>query len=217
VKETMMQPIPVKPSTLIPPYGDELVNLVVPPEAIDDVKAYASHLPSLQLSERSICDLELLATGGFSPLSRFMNRDDHQRVIEEMRLSSGHLFPIPVTLPVDPGPVIHLDRDVALRNAKNDLLAVLTIEDVYEWDMRQVAQTVFGTLDVRHPLADMPRWGKLNISGRLQVLQLPRHADFQELRLSPAQTRARLEAYASENEIRCIVCTRSCSNAPFSG
>ena len=102
------------------------------------LKAYASHLPSLQLSERSICDLELLATGGFSPLSRFMNRDDHQRVLEEMRLTSGHLFPIPVTLPVDPGPAIHLDQDVALRNAKNDLLAVMTIEEIYEWDVAQV-------------------------------------------------------------------------------
>jgi sulfate adenylyltransferase len=197
----MTQPLSVKPSTLIPPYGDELVNLVVPPEAVDDVKAYASHLPSLQLSERSLCDLELLASGGFSPLSRFMNQDDHQRVLVEMRLSSGHLFPIPVTLPVDPGPAIHLDREVALRNAKNDLLAVMSIEEVYTWDMRQVAHTEFGTSDVRHPLADMSRWGTLNLSGRLQVLQLPRHADFQELRLSPAQTRARLAAYACENVV----------------
>lgn len=197
----MTQPIPVNPSTLISPYGDELVNLVVPPEAVDDLKEYASHLPSLQLSERSICDLELLATGGFSPLSRFMNRADHQRVVEEMRLTSGHLFPIPVTLPVDPGPAIHLGRDVALRDAKNDLLAVMTVEEVYDWDMGQVAQTVFGTLDVRHPLAEMHRWGKLNISGRLQVLQLPRHADFQELRLNPAQTRARLTAYGYENVV----------------
>jgi sulfate adenylyltransferase len=197
----MTRAIPVKPSTLITPYGGELVNLVVPPEAVNDLKAYASHLPSLQLSERSICDLELLASGGFSPLDRFMSQDDHQRVLEEMRLSSGHLFPIPVTLPADHGPAIHLDKDVALRNAKNDLLAVMTIETIYEWDMMQVARMVFGTLDVRHPLAEMHRWGKLNISGHLQVLGLPHHADFQELRLSPAQTRARLEAYSYENVV----------------
>jgi len=197
----MTQPNPVKPSTLIPPYGDELVNLLVPSQALDEVKAYASHLPSLQLSERSICDLELLAVGGFSPLRQFMPQDDHQRVLEEMRLSSGHLFPIPVTLPVDPEPAIHLDRDIALRNAKNDLLAVMTIDEIYEWDLKQVAQMVFGTIDVRHPLADMPRWGKLNLSGRLQVLQLPHHADFQELRFTPAQTRARLAASGYENVV----------------
>ena len=61
----LTQLIPVKSSKLIPPYGDELVNLVVPPETINDLKAYASHLPSVQLSERSLCDLELLASGGF--------------------------------------------------------------------------------------------------------------------------------------------------------
>jgi sulfate adenylyltransferase len=197
----MTQAMPVKPSTLIVPYGDKLVNLVVPPEAVNDLKAYASHLPSVQLSERALCDLELLACGGFSPLDRFMGEETHQRVIEEMRLSSGHIFPIPVTLPVDPGPAIHLDRDVALRNAKNDLLAIMTVEEVYEWNVVQVAQAVFGTLDARHPLADMHHWGKFNISGRLQVLQLPYHADFQELRLSPAQTRASLEAYGYANVV----------------
>jgi sulfate adenylyltransferase len=195
------EPIPVKSSSLIPPYGDELVNLVVSPEAVNDLKAHASHLPSVQLSERPICDLELLATGGFSPLDRFMSREDYQRVIEEMRLTSGRLFPVPITLPVDAGPAIHLDRNLALRNAKNDLLAIMTIEEIYEWDVAQVAQTVFGTRDVRHPMAEMHRWGKLNISGRLQVLQLPHHADFQELRLDPAQTRARLEAYGYGNVV----------------
>ncbi len=197
----MTHPIHSRPSSLISPFGGELVNLLVPPEAVNDLKAYASHLPSVQLSERSICDLELLATGGFSPLNRFMSRDDHQRTLEEMRLTSGHLFPIPVTLPVDPGLALYLDQDVALRNAKNDLLAVMTVEEVYEWDVVQVARAVFGTLDGGHPLAEMQRWGRLNISGRLRVLQLPRHSDFQELRLSPAQTRARLEDLGYENVV----------------
>ena len=61
-------------STLISPYGGALVDLMVPPEALEDVRAYANRLPSLQLSERSVCDLELLATGAFSPLYRFMVR-----------------------------------------------------------------------------------------------------------------------------------------------
>src|SRR3712207_5712512 len=121
-------------STLISPYGGALVDLMVPPEALEDVRAYANRLPSLQLSERSVCDLELLAVGAFSPLDRFMGREDHQRVLDEMRLASGHIFPIPVTLPVEPAEEIQLGVDVALRNAKNDLLAVMTIEDIYEWD-----------------------------------------------------------------------------------
>ena len=187
---------------LISPYDGILVDLVVPAEACVEVKAYANRLPSLQLSERSVCDLELLATGAFSPLDRFMNRADYQRVLDEMRLTRGHIFPIPVTLPVEPGPAIRLGQDVALRNAKNELLAVMTIEEIYNWDRDEVAQKVFGTEDLRHPLvAEMHQWGKLNISGHLQVLQLPKHYDFQDLRLTPAQTRARLETFDRRNVV----------------
>ena len=126
-------------TTLISPYGGRLVDLLVPAEELEQVKAYASRLPSLQLSPRSECDLELLAVGAFSPLDRFMGQRDHQRVLDEMRLTSGHLSPIPVTLPVEPGPGIRLGQEIALRNAKNELLAVMTIEEVYEWDRAEGA------------------------------------------------------------------------------
>ncbi|MBI1892835.1 MAG: bifunctional sulfate adenylyltransferase/adenylylsulfate kinase [Candidatus Rokubacteria bacterium] len=180
-------------SGLILPCGSVLVNLLVPDGAASELRARAHRLPSLQLSERSACDLELLATGGFSPLNRFMGRADHERVLGEMRLADGHIFPILVTLPVERGPAVRLDWEIALRSAKNELLAVMTIEEIYEWDRREVAQEVFGTQDLRHPLvAEMQRWGPLNISGRLQVLDLPRHYDFQDLRLTPAETRTRL-------------------------
>src|SRR5919202_2092569 len=84
-------------SGLIAPYGDRLVDLRVPAEAVAELKDYASRLPSLQLSERAVCDLELLAVGGFSPLDRFMGQADFERVVGEMRLADGHLFPLPVT------------------------------------------------------------------------------------------------------------------------
>ena len=191
-----------KTATLISPYGGELVNLMVTGERGEDLKTYASRLPSLQLSARTVCDLELLATGAFSPLDRFMSRADTERVLEEMRLTSGHIFPIPVTLPVEPGDAVRLGKEVALRDAENNLLAVMTIEDIYEWDMAATARKAFGTEDLRHPLvAEMHRWGKLNISGPLQVLQLPRHYDFRELRLTPQQTRTRLEAFGHENVV----------------
>jgi len=77
---------------LIAPYGGSLVDLMVPAEACAEVKARASQLASLQLSERSVCDLELLATGAFSPLDRFMGQVDHQHVLDEIRLSNGQLF-----------------------------------------------------------------------------------------------------------------------------
>ena len=189
-------------ASLIPPYGGKLVDLMTSREDQDDLKAYAGRLPSLQLSERSVYDLELLATGAFSPLDRFMGSQDHQRVLDDMRLVNGQLVPLPITLPVDPDPALRLDCDVALRNAKNELLAVMTLEDIYPWDMNEVAQKICGTRDPQHPLvSEMYRWGKRNISGRLRVLQLPWHYDFRALRLTPAQTRTRLEPLGYSNVV----------------
>ncbi len=187
---------------LITPYGGRLLDLTVSAETLDEVKAYANRLPSIQLTERAVCDLELLAIGAFSPLDRFMGQVDYQSVLHNMRLDSGHIFPVPVTLPVESDPAIQLGRDVALRNSKNELLAVMTIEEITSWDLREAAEKVFGTQDLRHPLvAEMHRWGRLHISGRLQVIQCPRRYDFQDLRLTPAETRAQLEAFGYPNVV----------------
>ena len=187
---------------LIRPYGGKLVDLIAPHDTLEDLRAKANSLPSLQLSERSICDLELLATGGFSPLDRFMGGADYRRVLGEMRLSSGHVFPIPVSLPVEPDAAVTLGGDVALRDSKNQLLAVMTIDEIYEWDRDEEANEVLGTTDPRHPLvAEMHRWGPRNISGPLQVINLPTHHDFQELRLTPSQTRSKLEALDYRNVV----------------
>ena len=187
---------------LISPYGGSLIDLRVSEAEISELKTYASRLTSIQLSERSVCDLELLATGAFSPLDRFMGRADYERVLLEMRLESGHVFPIPVTLPVEVGSDFRLDREVALRDSRNELLAVMTIAEIYEWDRAEVAERVFGTQDLRHPLvAEMNRWGGLNISGPLRVIALPRRYDFRELRLTPGETRARLEQFGHSNVV----------------
>jgi sulfate adenylyltransferase len=189
-------------SNLIPPYGGKLVDLVAPQEECDRLRSYASRLTSIQLSERSVCDIEMLATGGFSPLNGFVGREDYRRILDEMRLVSGHLFPVPVALSLEPHQGIRLDQDVALRNAKNELLAVMKVEEIYEWDFNETAQKLLGTQDLRHPLVvEMKQWGRLNIAGRLQVLQIPRHFDFQSLRLTPAQTRERLKGLGRPNVV----------------
>ena len=190
-------------STLIPPYGGRLVDLLVPPQELAEVRAHASTLPSLQVSARVVCDLEMLATGAFSPLDRFMSDADYRRVEAEMRLANGALFPIPVTLPVAAdAPGLKLDGEIALRDAKNDLLAIMRIEELYPWEPGELAERVFGTQDPRHPLvAEMARWGRLNASGQLRVLQLPRHYDFQDLRRTPAQVRAILEQTGRANVV----------------
>ena len=187
-------------SNLIPPYGDSLVDLLEPTESAADLARHASTLPSITLSERASCDLELLATGAFSPLDRFMGRADFERVVSEMRLASGVLFPIPIVLTVQEAPAI--GSEVALRGSDNSLLAVMTVEEVFEWDREAVAANVFGTTDRRHPLvAEMEGWGRFNISGRLRVLKLPARHDFAELRRTPAEVRALLEERGRGNVV----------------
>src|ERR1041385_4560778 len=108
--------------SLVAPFGGKLVNLIVDAAERAELLDYAKRLPSIRISERTACDLQLLACGAFSPLDRFVSENDYRHIVAEMRLASGHLFPIPVTLPVNPQPGISLNRDVALRNAKNQLL-----------------------------------------------------------------------------------------------
>lgn len=187
---------------LITPYGGELKDLMIPAEQVAERKEYANRLPSIQLTQRSVCDLELLAVGAFSPLDRFMSQADYQGVLDEMRLENGMLFPMPITLPVDNDVKISLDQEIALRDEQNEILAIMTIEEIYDWDLEEAAVKVFGKNDARHPLvAEMHRWGNRNISGKLEVIQKPYHYDFVDLRLTPRQTRARLHSFGYENVV----------------
>ncbi len=189
-------------TSLIEPYGGRLIDLRIPAAEVEERKAYANQLPSIQLSRRAECDLELLSVGAFSPLDRFMGQADYERVLDEMRLDDGTLFPIPITLPIGPDDDVKLDQEIALRDAKNEVLAIMTVEEIYDWDLEEAAVKVFGKNDLRHPLvAEMHRWGKRNISGRLEVIQTPQHYDFHELRLTPRETRDRLEAFGHRNVV----------------
>ena len=191
-------------TTLIAPYGGKLVDLMVPEGERAELRAYANSLPSIRISERAACDLELMATGGFSPLDRFMSQADHQSVLDTMRLTNGYLFPMPVPLPVDEEDVarIKVGQGIALRSPGNELLAIMNVEEIYGWSLDEVAQKAFGTLDPRHPIvAEMHNWGKYYLSGPMRVLKLPTHYDFKNLRFTPVETRAMLERFGHHNVI----------------
>lgn len=181
-------------NTLIEPYGGNLIDIVVGEEEKAELVSQANTLPSIQLSSRSLCDLELLAVGGFSPLDRFMGKADYDRVVEEMRLTNGMLFPMPITLPIDEDTPLRLGKEVALRDSRNNLIALMMVEEAFAWDPQREAHYVCGTTDSRHPLvAEMENWGRVCISGKLRVINLPRSYDFAELRHTPSQVRALLE------------------------
>ena len=187
---------------LIKPYGGKLVNLLVPEAEREDLRVKSASLPRVQLSARNVCDLELLATGGFSPLSTFMSRADYDRVLEEMRLTSGVLFPLPVTLTVNKDAGIKLDSELALADQHNNVLAVMHVEEIFEWDREREARLAYGTADLRHPLVtEMNSWGDVCISGPIRGLQLPHYYDFRTLRLSPIEVRERLAALGHRNVV----------------
>ena len=189
-------------SLLIPPYGGKLVNLLVCDGERDELVRKANNLLSIQLSPRSLCDLELLATGAFSPLDRFMGKADYVRVLEEMRINNGTLFPIPITLPVTLADSIREGKEIALRSPKNDLLAIMSIEEVFQRDASMEAELVYGTTDDRHPLvAEMASWPLTCISGPLRVISTPKHYDFAEHRRTPAQVCEALKSIGYSNVV----------------
>ena len=180
------------------PYGGELVNLLAEGKERDSLLAEANTLPSLQLSDRSVHDLELLAVGAFSPLRGFMGQADYESVLKDMRLANETLWPIPITLPVADDAPVQAGASVALRNSKNELLAVMRVAEVYPWNLEREATALAGKNDPRHPLvAEMAGWGKRYVAGPLHVVNLPRYYDFAELRLTPAEVRARLTEMGS--------------------
>ncbi len=182
-------------SHLIPPHGGELVQLIAQPERIAELKAHSKEWPSWDLTGRQLCDLELLLTGGFSPLRGFMTRADYEGVCHNMRLSNGTLWPMPITLDVTEEFAKKLTAGaskVALRDPEGVMLAVLSVEEVWQADRKAEAQAVFASTSAAHPGADyaINKSNPWYVGGRLEGMQIPSHYDFRNLRLTPAEVRA---------------------------
>ena len=200
-------------SHLIAPHGGELTAQIADPERAVELQALSRDWPSLDLTPRQLCDLELLLNGGFSPLRGFMTRVDYESVCSSMRLADGTLWPMPITLDVTeefagklcPGDV------VALRDPEGVMLAALHVDDVWRPDLRAEAAMVFGTDDPAHPGVDylFNHSHDWYVGGRLEGVQLPSHYDFKSLRLTPSELRAafaklgwrRIVAFQTRNPI----------------
>jgi sulfate adenylyltransferase len=191
-----------KNNSLVTPYGGNLVNLMVSADERQELLERSNRLPSVKISARSLCDLELLATGAFSPLDRFMTKADYERVLTEMRLTNGTLFPIPITLPVAEDSLPSWGEQITLCDALNNTLAVMQIEEVYHWDPLREARLVLGSTDPRHPLiSEMGQWGKVYVSGTLKMINMPIYHDFLELRRTPAEVRSLLQQMGYGNVV----------------
>jgi sulfate adenylyltransferase len=182
-------------SHLIAPHGGELVDLIAPAERISELKTHSREWPSWDLTPRQLCDLELLMSGGFSPLRGFMTRADYDGVCHKMRLASGVLWPMPITLDVTEEFAKKLQQGsskIALRDAEGVMLAVLHVEEVWQPDRKAEAKSVFSTTSTVHPGVDylLNKGNAWYVGGRVEGVQMPAHYDFRGLRMTPAELRA---------------------------
>lgn len=189
-------------ANLISPYRGNLVNLVVADEEREALVAQLPELPSIKINQRALNDLELLATGGFTPLDRFMDKATYERVLHEMQMDGGIIWPLPITLTANPDELPGVGSNLVLRNALNDPLAIMKLEEVFSWSPEKEARLAYGTNDARHPMvSEMGSWGKVCISGELKVINLPKYYDFVELRRTPAKVRNMLEEMGHKNVV----------------
>jgi sulfate adenylyltransferase len=182
-------------SHLIPPHGGELAELIAQPERIGELQGHSREWLSWDLTARQVCDLELLISGGFSPLHGFMTRADYEGVCDNMRLKSGVLWPMPITLDVTeqfaksltPG-----SSKIALRDAEGVMLAVLHVEEVWQPDKKAEAKSVFQSTSNAHPGVDyvLNKAHPWYVGGCIEGVQAPAHYDFRSLRLTPSELRA---------------------------
>jgi sulfate adenylyltransferase len=182
-------------SALKEPHGGALKNLYLDDASVKQEKARARDLPSWDLTPRQICDIEMLLNGAFSPLEGFLGEADYNRVLSDMRLTSGVLWPMPITLDVTPqfAEKLKVGDTVALRDGEGVLTATMEISSLYRPDREAEAKAVFGTTDAKHPGVShlKGRSNEVYLGGKLRGVDAPGHYDFKHLRDTPKELRDR--------------------------
>ncbi|MBN2739989.1 MAG: adenylyltransferase, partial [Rhodobacteraceae bacterium] len=177
-----------------PPIHAPIPELYVSYESAQKLKVEAAHLPSWDLTARQICDLELLMNGGFNPLKGFMSEEDYNGVVDNMRLSDGALWPIPINLDVSEkfAEGVEEGQDIALRDQEGVILAILSITDKWIPNKAHEAEKVFGADDLAHPAVNYLHntAGPVYLGGPITGIQQPVHYDFKGRRDTPNELRA---------------------------
>ena len=179
------------------PHGGELKDLYLDADAAEAEKQAARDYVSWDLSERQLCDIELLLNGAFSPLDGFLNQADYDSVVSGMRLTSGVLWPVPITLEVTEefAETIKSGDKLALRDLEGVILATLEIGDIWTPDKSAEAKGVYGTNDEMHPAVHYLNniANPVYVGGKLRGIESPTHYDFKHLRDSPSEMRDRFK------------------------
>src|SRR3989338_3405951 len=176
----------------IAPHGGKLVNRLVKEAERAKLLDEAKRLKTVHLHAREISDLEMIATGVFSPLEGFLTKKDYDGVVANNHLSTGEAWTIPITLSVSKDEAAGLkgQTKAALLGAKDEPIAIIYIEDIYEYDKKKEAQAVYKTQDEAHPgVKYLYSQGDYLVGGKIALITRPAHEDFLEYRMDPVKTR----------------------------
>ena len=190
---------------IITPHGEKLCNLMQDEQYRNKFNKDILQLKSLTLSNRQLCDIEMILNGGFSPIDGFMNRKDYNSVCENMRLENNLLWPIPITLDINDELVdtLETNEEIALRDKEGFVIAILTIDDIWTPDKEKEAQQIYQTTDIFHPGVNtlLNETHSTYVGGRLKGIQYPKHYDYPNLRHTPQQLRESFDNWGWNNII----------------
>ncbi len=176
----------------IAPHGGQLVNRIATPEQRAEFLSKADFLPRVQLDERAVSDVEMIAIGGFSPLTGFLNQEDYERVVTEMRLANGVVWSIPITLSVTEAVASSLTEGSLIRldNPKGEFIAVLQLTQKYHYDKTREAIKVYRTDDIKHPgVKVLYNQAPVHLAGDIWLLQRDSHPLFPAYQIDPVESR----------------------------
>jgi sulfate adenylyltransferase len=178
---------------IIAPHGGQIVDRAVPTEERGERLREASELPKVSLGSRTISDLQMISTGVFSPLEGFMLREDYESVVEDMRLSDGLPWSLPITLATDQDTARPLKEgsEVVLVDSDGEPIATMLLRERYRYDKEHEARTVYRTTDAEHPgVAALYRQGEVLLGGEVSLLQPPDRGRFPRYFYEPRELRA---------------------------
>ncbi|MBP7688064.1 MAG: sulfate adenylyltransferase [Thermoflexales bacterium] len=170
-----------------------LAGVFIDPAQRESALQEARSLPQIVLSPLSISDVELLGNGAYTPLTGFLNKADYESVVDTMHTTNGTVWSIPITLPVDRefANSIKDGQRVALTEPDGHTLAIVTVEEKFDYDKKREAREVFRTEEEKHPgVARLYQQGDVLLGGPVEVIDFPGNRPFMEYRRTPAETRA---------------------------
>jgi sulfate adenylyltransferase len=177
----------------IAPHGGELVNRLAPESERAERLEKAKGLKRIPLGPRELSDLEMISTGVFSPIRGFMTSDDYSSVVENMRLSSGLVWSLPITLSASDDEVDGLSEgdEISLDDGEGRIVATMVVEDLYAYDKKREAREVYRTEDEEHPgVANLYAQGDTLIGGEVTLLEPePNARRFPKYYYEPAELR----------------------------